>query len=215
MRNHTAPLTLDAEGIASFRNWQRIIGAQYSKRQAEMQRTWDHAQSIQQWQQGGRMPVYGPKAPLPLPQLPKCLDLDVSGGMTVGFHKANMPFGSDTFNMVSHMFGGTSQFAILPERLLAIADVERLCDVLSGPLAAAVAAAQQQAAVQQNVTPMKKDLEPGTALAFFADTDVDQAALCVDVLLDDDALRLVLPTIISAAGNYASACDDLDFALPL
>ena len=103
--------------------------------------------------------------------------------MTVGFHKANMPFGSPTFFMVCHLFGGGVNFPILPERQLLAEDVGRLCDVV--------------------------DRLQVQALATFADTDMDQAALCVDALIENDALRFVLPTIISAAGNYASACDNI------
>jgi hypothetical protein len=36
----------------------------------------------------------------------------------------------------------------------------------------------------------------------------------VDAMLNDGALRVVLPTIISAAVHYASACDDFDMVKP-
>lgn len=183
MRNHSVRLTLDNSGTASFRNWQKVMDAEYAKRQGEMKKTWDHAQSVQQFHQGGRQPMFGPKAPLPVPKLPEYLDLEANGGMTVGFHKANMPFGSPTFFLVCHMFGGSQPITILPERQLAVADVERLCDVIDG--------------LQTN------------ALATFADTDMDQAAFCLDAAVENDALRFVMPTVISAAGNYATACDSL------
>ncbi|MGC5777605.1 hypothetical protein [Methylobacterium sp. NFXW15] len=184
MRNHSAHLTLDATGIASFRNWRKVIDEEYAKRKRNMQYVWSHRDSVQQWGQGGRQPIFGPKAPLLVPPLPVHLDLEANGGMTVGFNRAHMPFGSPTFFLVSQMFGGTSgNLTVLPERQLAVADVQRLCDVIAG-------------------------LQIGT-LATFADTDMDQAALCVDALADDDALRFVLPTVISVAGNYATACDSL------
>lgn len=186
MRNHSAQLTLDATGIASFRNWQRVIALEYQRRKHDMQISLDRKDVFKQWKEweegSALFPVYTVKAPHPVPALPAFLDLESNGGMTVGFQKASMPFASPTFFLVSNMFGG-DKVLILPERQLAVADVERLCDVIGG--------LQVQ------------------AIATFADTDMDQAALCVDALMDDDALRLVMPTIISVAGNYASACDSL------
>ena len=186
MRNHSAQLTLDATGIASFRNWQRVIDLEYQRRKHDMQISLDRKDVFKQWKEweegSALFPVYTVKAPHPVPALPAFLDLESNGGMTVGFQKASMPFASPTFFLVSDMFGG-GKVPILPERQLAVADVGRLCDVIGG--------LQVQ------------------AIATFADTDMDKAALCVDALMDDDALRLVMPTIISVAGNYASACDCL------
>lgn len=186
MRNHSAQLTLDATGIASFRNWQRVIDLEYQRRKHDMQISLDRKDVFKQWKEweegSALFPVYTVKAPHPVPALPAFLDLESNGGMTVGFQKASMPFASPTFFLVSDMFGG-GIVPILPERQLALEDVKRLSDVIGG--------------LQTN------------ALATFADTDMDQAALCVDALIENDALRLVLPTVISAAGNYASACDNI------
>jgi len=194
MRNHSAPLSLTPAGINSFRVWQKAIDTEYRRRKPDMQRSLSRSDVFKQWKEweegSAVFPAYGAKAPLPVPALPAFLDLEANGGMNVGFNKASMPFASPTFFLVSHMFGGNSIIPIKDERQLAIVDVERLCDVLSG-------------------------LNVQAAAATFADTDMPQAALCVDALLENDALRLVLPLVISAGGDYASACDALDaVALP-